>query len=61
MTSFFAPYGCHLRLFETELDLIQQELDKGTRHTFFRVLLCFQSANRTGIISSRFSYVLLHE
>lgn len=32
--AFFAPYSCHLRLFETELDLIQQELDKGNK-TYF--------------------------
>lgn len=32
--AFFAPYSCHLRLFETELDLIQQELDMGHRVYF---------------------------
>ena len=34
IVAFFAPYSCHLRLFETELDLIQQELDRGNKVYF---------------------------
>ena len=32
--AFFAPYSCHLRLFETELDLMQQELDADNKVYF---------------------------
>lgn len=29
IVAFYAPYSCNLRLFETELDLMQQEIDNG--------------------------------
>lgn len=29
IVAFYAPYSCNLRLFETELDLMQQEIDDG--------------------------------
>ena len=32
--AFFAPYSCNLRLFETELDLVQQEMDSGNQVLF---------------------------